>query len=133
MYTKLFYIVKKPIMYFVLLLIYGFFFHFQNAASRKDKFTGYRLMTSVSIPVFDKNNHTVSTFIHYIFLKYILLLLPQCFTESKALCYYYIYILFYILYYISTKIYSNFNVLFYNNCIVLFIKDDLILSKISQG
>merc|ERR1712062_868773 len=29
-----------------------------NAASRKDKFTGYRLMTSVSIPVFDKNNHT---------------------------------------------------------------------------
>ena len=33
---------------------------FQDAASRKDKFTGYRLMTSVSIPVFDKNNHTVS-------------------------------------------------------------------------
>merc|ERR1719507_1943398 len=30
-----------------------------DAAIRKDKFTGYRLMTSVSIPVFDKKNHTV--------------------------------------------------------------------------
>merc|ERR1719278_2177834 len=30
----------------------------EDAASRKDKFTGYRLMTSVSIPVFDKKNHT---------------------------------------------------------------------------
>jgi len=29
-----------------------------DAALRKDKFTGYRLMTSVSIPVFDKKNHT---------------------------------------------------------------------------
>merc|ERR1719362_2411204 len=32
---------------------------FEDAAIRKDKFTGYRLMTSVSIPVFDKKNHTV--------------------------------------------------------------------------
>jgi hypothetical protein len=29
-----------------------------DASSKDDKFTGYRLMTSVSIPVFDKNNHT---------------------------------------------------------------------------
>merc|ERR1712213_45838 len=29
-----------------------------DAAMRKDRFTGYRLMTSVSIPVFDKKNHT---------------------------------------------------------------------------
>ena len=34
----------------------------QDAALRKDKFTGYRLMTSVSIPVFDKKNHTVRIF-----------------------------------------------------------------------
>ena len=32
----------------------------QENAKRKEKFTGYRLMTSVSIPVFDKKNHTVS-------------------------------------------------------------------------
>jgi hypothetical protein len=34
----------------------------------KDKFSGFKLMTSVSIPVYDKKNHTVSdgsdTYVH---------------------------------------------------------------------
>ena len=49
--------------------IFWFYFCFQDAAIRKDKFTGYRLMTSVSIPVFDKKNHTVRLLKYFTMLR----------------------------------------------------------------
>ena len=36
------------------------YFSLQEAQGREGSFKGYKLMTSVSIPVFDKRNHSVS-------------------------------------------------------------------------
>jgi len=56
----------------------SYFFLFQEAQGKDGSFKGYKLMTSVSIPVYNKKNHTVSYFLINFYTPLAFILSQKC-------------------------------------------------------